>query len=216
MPVRESHPTSTPAPPDAAGAPAASGRGTHDALDLGVLVAAAAGGDQRAWATLVRAYSARIYALAKSRCRNDTTAQEITQSVFVTLATKLRAGTYAEQGRFEPWMFRIAMNRIRDEMRRVKRQATPTDPATLADARIAPDDPPRADAGELAALRSAMQSLSGPDREVVELRHHAGMSFQQIADTLGQPMGTVLARHHRALKKLRTILDSNASMKEAG
>lgn len=216
MPVRESHPTSSPTPPEAAGAPSAPDHGDPGALDLGTLVAAAAGGDQRAWAVLVRTYSARVFALARSRCRNDSTAEEITQSVFVTLATKLRAGTYAEQGRFEPWVFRIAMNRIRDEMRRVKRHATPTDPATIADARIAPEAPTHPDEADLAALRAAMQSLSGPDREVVELRHHAGMSFQQIADTLAQPMGTVLARHHRALKKLRTILDNHASMKEAG
>ncbi len=187
-----------------------------DANDIPALVRAASEGDQRAWTALVGEFSRRVFALAKSRCRNEALAEEITQSVFVTVATKLGSGDYAEQGKFEPWLFRVAMNRIRDEMRRVKRHATPTDPAALADARVAPSAAPGADERELTALRAAIQGLNGPDREIVELRHHAGLSFAQIAETLGQPMGTVLARHHRALKKLRTLIENHASMKEAG
>lgn len=51
-------------------------------------------------------------------------------------------------------------------------------------------------------LKRAMD-LSEADREIVELRHHGGLSFKQIADVLGEPMGTLLARHHRALKSSR-------------
>jgi len=204
MQVSRTQPTSASATPAA------------ETLDIPALIRAASGGDQRAWAELVTAFSRRVYALAKSRCRNESLAEEITQSVFVTVAAKLGSGDYAEQGKFEPWLFRVAMNRIRDEMRRVKRHATPTDPAALADARIAPPATPGPDERELAALRAALHGLNGPDREIVELRHHAGLSFAQIAETLGQPIGTVLARHHRALKKLRTLIENHASMKEAG
>jgi len=41
---------------------------------------------------------------------------------------------------------------------------------------------------------------------VIELRHHGGLSFQQMADLLEEPLGTLLARHHRALRKLRELL----------
>ncbi|HYE01738.1 MAG TPA: sigma-70 family RNA polymerase sigma factor, partial [Phycisphaerales bacterium] len=174
----------------------------------------AAEGCQLAWRTLVGRYARRVYALAKSRCGNHDLAEEVTQSVFVTVATKLTSQGaepgYTEQGRFESWLFRIAMNRLRDELRRRKRTAGGSGPGPAAD--IAPDPgavPARADdaADQLNALRRALAQLAEADREVVELRHHAGLSFKQIAELLEEPMGTLLARHHRALKKLKDLLD---------
>jgi RNA polymerase sigma-70 factor (ECF subfamily) len=52
-----------------------------------------------------------------------------------------------------------------------------------------------------------MAELNEEDREVIELRHHGGMSFKEMAEMLGEPMGTLLARHHRALHKLRRVLE---------
>ena len=51
-----------------------------------------------------------------------------------------------------------------------------------------------------------IRDRSDADREVVELRHHGGLSFNQISDMLKEPLGTVLARHHRALKKLKDLI----------
>lgn len=175
--------------------------------DLAQLLAAAAAGDEESWRALLGLYARRVYALARSRCRRDDLAEEITQSVFVTVASKLSTGGYAEQGRFESWLFRVTMNRVRDEMRRLKRHAEVSDPLMLADASPAAEEAARPEARELAALRDAMDVLTEDDREVVALRHHAGLSFKQIASMLGEPLGTVLARHHRALRKLRTSLE---------
>lgn len=146
----------------------------------------------------------------------DDDAEEITQSVFVTVATKLASGDYDEVGRFEAWLFRIAMNRIRDEARRRKRHARPTDPVVMSGVQgrgggasadgAGPLDVAADRASALDALRTAMQELPESDREVVELRHHAGMSFREIADVLDEPLGTLLARHHRALRKLKELL----------
>lgn len=144
--------------------------------------------------------------MARSRCRRDDLAEEITQSVFATLASKLPGGGYTEQGRFESWLFRVTMNRVRDEARRAARHATPTDPDVLAASSPARAPSTGAESPDLAPLRDAMAALSDADREVVELRHHGGLSFQQIADILDEPMGTVLARHHRALRKLKDML----------
>ncbi|GJM18463.1 MAG: putative RNA polymerase sigma E protein [Phycisphaeraceae bacterium] len=178
--------------------------------DLAPVLAAAARGDEQAWVVLVQRYGRRVFALAKSRVRRADLAEEITQSVFATVAIKLREGGYDERGRFESWLFRIAMNRVRDECRRSARQATPADPGTFAIASgDAPDHDGRDAQRELDRLRDAMDELGDADREVIELRHHAQMSFKQIAEQLGEPMGTLLARHHRALRKLRAILEGS-------
>ena len=179
--------------------------------DLAPLLRAAAAGDQAAWREIVSLYSRRVFALARSRCRNSDVAEEITQSVFATIAMKLGAGEYAERGRFESWIFRVAANRIRDHIRRVKRRPEAAGSDQL-DAHPAPPTPP--ESPELTRLRLAMDSLTDADREIVELRHHGGLSFKQIADSLNEPLGTLLARHHRALRKLRDMLEGTPAAAE--
>ncbi len=180
------------------------------ALDPQTL-ARAISGDESAWRVLVETYTRRLYALAFSRLRSRDTAEEVVQSVFATVAIKLSSGKYTEQGQFEAWLFRIAINRIRDQIRRAKRSPA-TDHIESIDrtpAREPPDTPYSRE--EIAALRTHLDSLSDRDREIIELRHHGQMSFKQIAATLDEPVGTLLARHHRALAKLRTLLTTQAS-----
>ncbi len=210
-------------------------------MDLARLLRAAGAGDEDAWRSIVHLYARRVYALARSRLcprglservgsrrgkgeglsggdfvQGHDAAEEVTQSVFVTIAGKLSGGEYTEQGRFEAWLFRVAMNRIRDEVRRSRRQAAPTDPETL-DGRAGSHggtEAPADSGDEIAALRRAMDELSEPDREIIELRHHAGLSFKQMADLLAEPLGTLLARHHRALRKLKELMSGGSNPPE--
>ena len=189
-----------------------------DAARLADLLSRASRGDQDAWREVIELYARRVFAMAQSHLKRADLAEEITQSVFVTVAQKLPAadadgsGGYQEQGKFEPWLFRITMNRVRDEARRAKRQAKPMDTqaiaeATPAQAAATPDIEGNPD---LERLRDAMGQLDETDREIIDMRHMGGMSFKQIAAVLDSPVGTVLARHHRALKKLRNIMESDA------
>lgn len=179
-----------------------------DSSGLSGLLAAAARGEEGAWREIIARYGRRVYALARSRCRRPELAEEIAQSVFATVASKLiePGSGYAEQGRFESWLFRVTMNRVRDYARRAARQASPVDPASLggleapARPRLADDD------AELTRLREAMGRLADADREVIELRHHGGLSFKQMSELLNEPLGTLLARHHRALRKLKQLM----------
>lgn len=183
-------------------------------VDLPALLQAAGSGDERAWRTIIDLYARRVFALARSRLgpSRGELAEEITQSVFATLAAKVGgsgeggASGYAEQGKFESWLFRIAMNRIRDEARRARRQAEPTDPAAFNAVAHRGDEDSSDVPEQLHSLRRAMEKLSDADREIVELRHHAGLSFKQMAELLSEPIGTLLARHHRALKKLKDLI----------
>lgn len=197
------------------------------------IVARAAEGDPDAWRDLVETYSPRVYALLAQQCRDRDLAEEITQATFVKLVTQLghstdRAapggggGGYEERGRFEPWLFRVAMNLLRDEMRRRGRQARPMSfgpMRTSADnpgehgAAFEPIERRAADPFERASsteqieqMQQAIGQLPEADQQVLHLRHTAGLSFAEIAETLEQPLGTVLARGHRALGKLRRMM----------
>ena len=168
----------------------------------------AAEGDEDAWRSIVEAYSYRVFGLIRSQCGNNELAEEITQSTFCTVVMKI--GQYTEVGRFEAWLFRIAMNRLRDEMRRRKRQARPVEDEVLTSLAggIDPDQNKQSDADseQLANLRQAMQRGEEEELKVIQMRHYGGLSFAQIAQVLDQPIGTVLARQHRALKKLKELL----------
>lgn len=178
--------------------------------DLSPLLRAAREGSARAWQELVTRYSRRIYALAKSRCRDSDVSEEITQSVFATLASKIGGGEYEEQGKFESWLFRVAMNRVRDHVRRMKRRPGAVEGHESELVAERPQEE-QANDGSLVRLRRAMMELSEADREIIELRHHGGMSFKQMADLLEEPLGTLLARHHRALRKLKELMGASES-----
>jgi len=168
----------------------------------------ASSGDEEAWRDLVELYLPRVHAVVCSQCHDPELAEEITQSTFATLATKL--ADYHEEGRFESWLFRIAMNRLRDEMRRRKRHARPTEEATLvslAGGAVHDDDHHVDEVRE--RVKRAINQLPDTDREVLILRHVSGLSFKEVSEALETPVGTLLARHHRALKKLKSIIEND-------
>lgn len=183
------------------------------------MVRAARDGDAGAWRRLIESYTPRVYGLLVRQCGDRELAEELTQATFVQIVEKL--AEYDEQGKFDAWLFRIAINRLRDEMRRRKRQAIPAGldhgGGDQAGRTLGPDrtgDTPHAalaQAERVGELLAAIGRLNEADQQVLYMRYTADMSFQQIADTLEQPLGTVLARGHRALKKLRDLMNETAT-----
>jgi len=182
------------------------------------LVEEAARGDEEAWRQIVSIYTPRIYGLLVRQCRDRDLAEEITQATFVKVVTSLER--YTESGHFDAWLFRIAMNELRDEMRRRKRQAEPMDMRDGAGRDADPNrwaaesqhiEASKAAPGPLAILearekhahiRAEVDAMSDADREILHLRYTAELTYAEIAETLDEPLGTVLARGHRAIRKL--------------
>ncbi len=185
---------------------------------LDEVLARAADGEEEAWRTLVDRYASKVFAVVLRQCRDRELADEVTQTTFVKVVGSIRR--YTERGRFEAWLFRIAMNQLRDEMRGRKRRAMPLTSgpdelgqdwlevqASKAADSAAHDPVHRASRAEqIELLRQAIGRLSEADQRVLHLRHTAGLSFAQIAETLDEPLGTVLARGHRALGKLQKLM----------
>ena len=189
-------------------------------------------GDEAAWVQIINAYSRRVFGLLLKRCGDRELSEELTQATFVKVVGNLgKKEGYEEQGKFKAWLFRIAMNNLRDEMRRRGRQAIVVDMSPAAGAGSTGGDdrgsawaaaeaggvqlgptPPESpfdvvERGEqIDLLRAAILKLPDKDQELLHLRHTAGMTFPEISETLNEPLGTVLARGHRAVAKLRKML----------
>ncbi|MBG79867.1 MAG: hypothetical protein CMJ39_04045 [Phycisphaerae bacterium] len=182
---------------------------------LEIVLQAAIGGDEAAWSRLVTEFAPRVYRVVLAKCQNPELAEEVTQSTFCTVVSKL--ADYTELGRFEAWLFRIAVNRLRDEMRRRGRQAVPVADETLREIAPGRQEEPGSQEGreEFGQLQRAVQELPEAEQEILHLRHVAELSFKKIAEVLDQPMGTVLARHFRAIKRLRGRLGDSEVDQEA-
>jgi len=142
-----------------------------------------------------------------ARCRDEDLTAEMLQEVAARLVTA--APRLSLNGNARAYVFRVAANVWRDYLRRelVRRRA-----AILLDSgEPALADP--ADARVLerelqAAVRAAVAALPAAQREVVELRHRRGLTFQEIADRLHRPLGTVLTQMRAALARISTALEN--------
>ncbi len=160
--------------------------------DDDALMAATAGGDAAAFRLLVERWSKRVEAFLGRVLAQRTDAEELTQETFVRVYRA--APRYAGEGRFAAWLFRIAGNLARGELRRRRVRGwflgTPAvdDDAVLASipapSHFSPDGPLQ-DAETRIALARALARLPERQRLAVLLRHYEGFSVRDVAATLG-------------------------------
>ncbi len=182
--------------------------------DLAALVGLAKSGRTDAVEQLVDLYASRLYGLLYRMTGSATDAEDLLQETYIKMLRGLAA--YKEAGRFESWLFSIAANQARDWFRRQNRALVATAAAT--EAATEEDFEPAAGSAEAEGerrliqteqadqLQRALAELSPAEREVVTLRFFSDLSFKEIAQVLKVPLGTALARAHRALKHLRARL----------
>jgi len=169
-------------------------------------------GDEDAFGILVQRYQRRLAAFLSQLVGDMELARELSQEAFVRAWSAL--DRFDPRYRFSTWLFRIAHNLGIDQLRRRRLQTTPlyrTDSAGDEVEVVVPDldkDPlghleNRALASE---LRQIIDGLRPEYRELVLLRHFAGLSYQEIADFTGMPLGTVKNKLFRAHSVLRRAL----------
>lgn len=185
--------------------------------DISSLIAGAQRGESDCFDRLVDLYADRLYGYFYRLSGSHVHAEDMLQDLFLRLIVAIRS--YDHRDRFEAFLFRVAANLNRDRIRRSARRgevslsAISGDGCELDGADYEPLDPqaPSPDAvlvqsEELDRVQSAMAKLPVAEREVIVMRHFTDLSFQEIADVMGTPLGTALARAHRGLNKLKVML----------
>ncbi len=162
---------------------------------------------------LVAAYGPRVFGLHVRLIGRRDVAEDLTQETLVRALGGL--ASYQPEGKFRAWIFRIALNVARDWIRRRGRQpATGGDPEGgpapgPADTQAERPEAPLEGRERAALVGEALERLPVPDREVLLMRYYGDLAFKEIAEATGEPLGTVLARAHRALKKLGDLLPAD-------
>ena len=177
-----------------------------------LLVELALAGNQAAFGALVRRYQRRLTAFLGQIVGDLELARELSQEAFIRAWGAL--DRYDPQYRFSTWLFRIAHNLGIDQLRRRRlstvslvRQDAEGEEVELAVVDASKDPLGHFENRELAeAMRVAIAGLRLEYRELVLLRHFAGLSYQDIADLKGMPLGTVKNKLFRAHSVLRRAL----------
>ena len=169
--------------------------------------AEAAGWTPPTWEAVVRDHSARVYRLAYRLTGNSHDAEDLTQEVFVRVFRSL--DSYIP-GTFEGWLHRITTNLFLDMARR-KQRIRFEGLADETEARLGGSEPTPAQAFDDRHLdgdiHAALMALAPEYRAAVILCDIEGLSYEEIADTLGVKLGTVRSRIHRGRAQLRQALE---------
>ena len=163
------------------------------------------------WESVVRDHSARVYRLAYRLTGNQHDAEDLTQEVFIRVFRSLSSYT---PGTFEGWLHRITTNLFLDQARRRQRIRMDSmgDDSSTYPARGELYDPVRGyeHANLDHDVQRALDALAPEYRAAVVLCDIEGLSYEEIAVTLGIKLGTVRSRIHRARSQLRLALADRA------
>jgi RNA polymerase sigma-70 factor (ECF subfamily) len=181
------------------------------------LVRAALGGSERAFRALVDRYQRGVLSLVLRIVGNREDAEDVAQEAFVKAFTRL--DTFDPAYKFSNWLFKIAHNAALDALRRRGSLPAPLelvgggeeqDPiAALADPRAAPPDDAAARAEFHRDLEAALARLRPEYRSVIVLRHLEGRAYEDIAEILGLPLGTVKTFLFRARRELAELMEQH-------
>lgn len=174
-------------------------------------------GEASAFRTLVERHYQKVFGVAMGMVRNRDDALDLTQEAFLHVHRSIKG--FRSSAKFSTWVYRIVTNLCLDHFRRAGRS-----PQTVELPPMLEGDAPPVDWPDLAAeppddavhrsevrraLEEAFAQLSAPHRAVMILREVEGLSYEEIAETMGCSLGTVMSRLHYARKRLQVLLASH-------
>lgn len=185
-----------------------------------VLLEKARNGDVEAFERLIEGYQKRVYNIALRMIGNPEDANDLAQEVFIRIFKSI--GSFKEQSAFSTWIYRITTNVCLDELRRRKnRNVISLDEEVQVDdggmqRQIASDKPQPDQLLEQAEMKrmvlAAINTLKDEHKTAIILRDIQGFSYEEIANIVKCPEGTVKSRINRARQALKEILEKKAEL----
>ena len=186
---------------------------THELSDA-ILVKNYVGGDEQALATLIERHQSKIYGFIYSKIQDRDVCDDIFQDTFIKVIRTFKTKTYNEEGKFLPWVMRIAHNLVIDHFRKSKKMPMQRDTEEYSIFSFMSDESPNIehkiilDQVEM-DLSRLIDELPEDQKEVLVMRIYQDMSFKEIADLTGVSINTALGRMRYALMNLRKVIEKN-------
>jgi RNA polymerase sigma-70 factor (ECF subfamily) len=173
--------------------------------DLVSIIIGCKKGDHACFSQIVDLYGKRCFGYFYRLTGNREISEDLLSELFVKLVEKI--GGF-RGGSFDGWLFAMASNIFYDHLRFKQRQSRLLNEHKR---RLELEPLPAADltADETDKMQAAMEKLDADVREVILMRFYSQLSFKEIADSRGEPIGTTLSKVHRGLKRLRELMGGN-------
>ena len=171
-------------------------------------------GDELALSTLVTRHQSRIFGFIYSKVLDRDVSDDIFQDTFIKVIKTLKSNSYNEEGKFLPWVMRIAHNLIIDHFRKNKKMPLYRETEEFSIFSIMTDNSPNIEGKIITEqvesdLLRLIAELPADQKEVLEMRIYQDLSFKEISESTGVSINTALGRMWYALINLRRIIDKN-------
>lgn len=171
-------------------------------------------GDESALAVLINRHQSKIYGFIYSKIADRDLADDVFQDTFIKVINTLKSQSYNEEGKFLPWVMRIAHNLIVDQFRKNKKMPMLRETEEFSIFSILSDNEPNIEAKIITGLiendlQKIIQELPDDQKEVLVMRIYQDMSFKEISDATGVSINTALGRMRYALMNLRKVIEKN-------
>lgn len=172
-------------------------------------------GDERAIEALINRHNSRLTGFIYSKVGDRELTEDIFQDTFMKVIRTLKRGAYNEEGKFLPWVMRIAHNLVIDHFRKHNRIPMYNSKESYNIFSLLGDDRLNAEKQLIkeqidSDLLRMIKELPEDQQEVLEMRIYKDMSFKEISDNTGVSINTALGRMRYALINLRKLVEANS------
>jgi RNA polymerase sigma-70 factor (ECF subfamily) len=171
-------------------------------------------GNEASLEVLIVRHKQRIYSFIYSKVYDRDVAEDIFQDTFIKVIRTLKRGKYNEEGKFLPWVMRIAHNLVIDHFRKNNRMPKFSNAGDFNIFSVLSDSTLDAEKSIIKSqvesdVRKIIEELPDDQKEVLMMRMYNDMSFKEISDKTGVSINTALGRMRYALINMRKIIDKH-------
>lgn len=171
-------------------------------------------GDENALTILIKRHQSKLFGFIYSKISDRDISNDIFQDTFIKVIKTLKSGSYNEEGKFLPWVMRIAHNLIIDHFRRNKKMPMYRETEEFSIFSIMSDDSLSIENKIIKEqvevdLRKLIEELPADQKEVLMMRMYQDMSFKEISELTGVSINTALGRMRYALMNMRKVIDKH-------
>ena len=171
-------------------------------------------GDEKALSILIERHKQKIYGFIYSKLYDRDITEDVFQDTFIKVIKTLKKGKYNEEGKFLPWVMRIAHNLVIDHFRRNSRMPKFQNAGDFSIFSVLSDTSLNAEKSIIkdqveSDVRRVIEELPEDQKEVLLMRMYQDMSFKEISERTGVSINTALGRMRYALINMRKVIDAH-------